>query len=141
MSCASGATHCANLRSEPTWIEEQLLRTVQEEQLAEHGGMVGIRDANLLASALARPRNLFAYEENADLAALAAAYGIGLVRNHPFLDGNKRAGLIAVDLFLRLNGSRLTATNAEAVIEILALAAGERTDDAFTEWVRDHAAR
>ncbi len=103
--------------------------------------MVGIRDANLLASALARPKNVFAYDEGADLAALAAAYGIGLVRNHPFVDGNKRAGLIAVDLFLRLNGSRLTATNAEAVIEILALAAGERDDASFTQWVRDHAAR
>jgi death-on-curing protein len=129
------------LRSEPGWIDDELIRTVHEEQLAEHGGMVGIRDANLLASALARPKNVFAYDEGADLAALAAAYGIGLVRNHPFVDGNKRAGLIAVDLFLRLNGSRLTATNAEAVIEILALAAGERDDASFTQWVRDHAAR
>jgi death-on-curing protein len=128
------------LPSEPIWIDDRLIRTVQEEQLAEHGGMVGIRDENLLASALERPRNVFAYDENADLAALAAAYGIGLVRNHPFIDGNKRAGLIAVDLFLRLNGSRLTASNAEAVIEILALAAGERDDNAFTQWVRDHAA-
>jgi death-on-curing protein len=117
------------------------MRTIQEEQLAEHGGLVGIRDPNLFASALARPRNLFAYDENADLAALAAAYGIGLVRNHPFIDGNKRVGLIAIDLFLRLNGSRLTATDADAVIAILALAAGEREDDAFTQWVRGHAAR
>ena len=102
--------------------------------------MAGIRDENTLSSALARPRNLFAYDEHADLAALAAAHGIGLVKNHPFIDGNKRAGLIAVDLSLRLNGSRLTATDAEAVIEILALAAGNRDDAAFTRWVRDHAA-
>ncbi len=103
--------------------------------------MVGVRDENMLASALARARNAFAYDEGADLFTLAAAYGIGLVRNHPFIDGNKRVGLIAVDLFLRLNGSRLTASNAEAVIEVLALAAGERNDAALTQWVRDHAAR
>ncbi len=109
--------------------------------MAEHGGLVGIRDENLLASALARPRHIFARNEAAELATLAAAYGIRLVRKYPFLDGNKRTGLIAVDLFLRLNGSRLTASNAEAVIEILALAGGERDDDAFTTWVRDHAAR
>ena len=103
--------------------------------------MVGVRDENMLASALARARNVFAYGDSADFFTLAAAYGIGLVRNHPFIDGNKRVGLIAVDLFLRLNGSRLTASNAEAVIEVLALAAGERNDGAFTQWVRDHAAR
>ncbi len=109
--------------------------------MAEHGGVAGIRDENVLASALARARNVDAYGEYADLAALAAAYGIGLVRDHPFIDGNKRVGLIAVDLFLRLNGSRLTASNAEAVIEVLALAAGERDETAFITWVRDHAAR
>jgi len=129
------------LRSEPIWIDERLIRTIHEEQLAEHGGMVGVRDDDLLAAALARPHNAFASGDAADLASLAAAYGIGLVRNHPFVDGNKRAGLIAVDLFLRLNGSRLTVTNAEAVIEIMALAVGERDDVAFTHWVRDHAAR
>ncbi len=118
-----------------------LIRTVHEEQLTEHGGRVGVRDEHLLTSALARPRNLFAYDERADLAAIAAAYGIGLVRNHPFLDGNKRAGLIAIDLFLRLNGSRLTGSNAACAIAILALAAGEHEDDAFIDWVRDHAAR
>jgi death-on-curing protein len=128
------------LQSEPAWIDDQLIRTIHEEQLAEHGGMVGVRDENMLASALARARNVFAYDESADLFALAAAYGIGLVRNHPFIDGNKRVGLIAVDLFLRLNGSRLTASNVEAVIEVLALAAGERIDAAFTQWVGDHAA-
>jgi death-on-curing protein len=129
------------LRSEPAWIDDTLVRTVHEEQLAEHGGVAGIRDENVLASALARARNVDAYGEYADLAALAAAYGIGLVRDHPFIDGNKRVGLIAVDLFLRLNGSRLTASNAEAVIEVLALAAGERDETAFITWVRDHAAR
>jgi death-on-curing protein len=128
------------LQNEPAWIDDQLIRAIHEEQLAEHGGIVGVRDENMLASALARARNVFAYDENADLATLAAAYGIGLVRNHPFLDGNKRVGLIAVDLFLRLNGSRLTASNAEAVIEVLALAARERIDAAFTQWVGDHAA-
>ncbi len=103
--------------------------------------MVGVRDENMLASALARPRNAFAYDDGADLAALASAYGTGFVSNHPFIDGNTRVGLIAVDLFLRLNGSRLTANNAAAVIEIMALAAGEHDDATFTQWVRDHAAR
>ena len=129
------------MQSEPAWIDDQLIRTIHEEQLAEHGGMVGVRDENMLASALARARNVFAYGDSADFFTLAAAYGIGLVRNHPFIDGNKRVGLIAVDLFLRLNGSRLTASNAEAVIEVLALAAGEREETAFITWVRDHAAR
>ena len=107
------------------------------EQLAEHGGAAGIRDAGLLDSALARPENLVAYGDP-DVAALAAAYGFGIVRNHPFVDGNKRAALIATELFLALNGFDLIVDDAECVLVVLALAAGELTEEEFAAWLRGH---
>jgi death-on-curing protein len=112
------------------------------EQLAEHGGAAGIRDAGLLDSALARPENLVAYGDP-DVASLAASYGFGIVRNHPFVDGNKRAALIATELFLALNGFdlngyRLVATQAEATVAMLSLAAGELKEEEFAAWLRGH---
>jgi death-on-curing protein len=109
--------------------------------LREHGGSPGLRDENLLESALARPRHLFAYESEVDAAGLAAAYGFGIARNHPFVDGNKRTALMAMYVFLGLNGWTLEADEAEAVRTILALAAGDLTEARLAAWLRDHARR
>ena len=121
------------------WLDPAVLHAVHEEQLAEHGGASGTRDAGLFASALARPENLAAYGEP-DAAALAAAYGWGLARNHPFVDGNKRTAFIATELFLVLNGFELTADDAACVLTMLAVASGEMTEDDFAAWIRTHLA-
>ncbi|MBL8431924.1 MAG: type II toxin-antitoxin system death-on-curing family toxin [Dechloromonas sp.] len=123
--------------TERVWIEESVVWAVHEAQLAEHGGSAGVRDAGLLASALARPLNLAAYGEP-DVAALAAAYGYGIARNHPFIDGNKRAAFVCTELFLLLNGASLTADDAHCVATMLALAAGELGEAEFTGWLRTH---
>lgn len=119
------------------WLEPAVLRAVHEEQLAEHGGAAGLRDEGLLESALARPRNLAAYGQ-ADLADLAAAYGFGLARNHPFVDGNKRTAFVAVELFLALNGASLAADDVSCVLTMLAVAAGQMDESTFARWLRDH---
>ena len=120
------------------WVSQRLLITLHDEQLAEHGGAAGIRDAGLLESALARPVNRAGYGE-ADIVELGALYAIAIARNHPFIDGNKRAGFMAMVWFLAANGSPLEATEAEAVVHTLAMASGELTDAEFTQWVREHA--
>lgn len=117
------------------WLELRVVVAAHDEQLAEHGGSPGIRDRGLLESALARPQNLAAYEAP-DAAALAASYGFGIARNHPFVDGNKRAALVAIDLFLALNGRELAATDAECVVTVLALAAGNLDEAQLAEWIR-----
>ena len=122
------------------WIQREVIVAIHEMQLAEHGGLEGVRDAGLLDSALGRPQNLAAYE-TPDAAALAAAYGWGISRNHPFIDGNKRTGFVAAELFLSLNGYELTATDADCVITMLNVAAGTLTEDAFAAWLRQHAQR
>lgn len=119
------------------WISRQALLLLHDESLAEHGGSPGLRDEGLLESALARPENLAVYGDP-DHAALAASYGIGLAKNHAFVDGNKRAALLAVGLFLYLNGYRLSASQAEATLTMLAVAAGDITEDAFAAWLRQH---
>ncbi|MDP3037678.1 MAG: type II toxin-antitoxin system death-on-curing family toxin [Rhodocyclaceae bacterium] len=119
------------------WISKQALLLLHGESLAEHGGAAGMRDEGLLDSALARAPNLAAYDEP-DAAALAATYGFGIARNHPFVDGNKRAAFLSVGLFLALNGYRLAATQAEATVIILALAAGEIDEAEFAAWLRIH---
>jgi death-on-curing protein len=119
------------------WIHPQALKLLHDESLAEHGGAPGLRDEGLLESALARPLNLVAYGEP-DHADLAAAYGAGLAKNHPFVDGNKRAAFLAVGLFLAVNGYRLHTTQADATLTILALAAGELDEAAFAAWIRTH---
>jgi death-on-curing protein len=121
------------------WIDAAVILAVHEEQLAEHGGAAGIRDANMLESALARPRNLAHYGEP-DAAALAAAYGFGLARNHPFIDGNKRSAFVAVELFLQLNGLRLDAPDVDCVMVMLSLAAGDIDEPAFAAWLRERSA-
>lgn len=119
------------------WISKQALLLLHAESLAEHGGGQGLRDEGLLDSALARPLNLAAYGAP-DHAALAASYGIGVAKNHPFVDGNKRAALLAIGLFLHLNGWRLTASQAETTLTMLALAAGELAEDDLAAWLRQH---
>ncbi len=120
------------------WIDRGTLLLLHDESLAEHGGASGVRDAGLLDSALARPENLVAYGSDADVAALAAAYAYGLARNHAFVDGNKRATFLATGLFLALNGYRLVATQADAALTVLSLAAGDIDEAAFAAWLRQH---
>ena len=119
------------------WVDRKALLLLHDESLAEHGGASGIRDEGLLDSALARPLNLALYEAP-DAAALAASYASGLARNHPFLDGNKRAAFLAVGLFLARNGFRLQATQADATLTMLALAAGDLSETAYADWLRSH---
>ena len=124
--------------TEPRWLDRRIIVALHDVQLVRHGGAGGIRDAGLLESALARPRNLHAYGE-AELYVLAAAYAYGIVRNHPFVDGNKRTGFVTAALFLQENGLRLTAPEAEAVVMTLGLASGEMPEEGFAAWFRDRA--
>ena len=117
------------------WVDRRALLLLHAESLAEHGGSAGLRDEGLLDSALARPLNLVAYGEP-DLADLAAAYAFGLAKNHPFVDGNKRAAFLGAGLFLALNGFRLRASQVDATQAMLALAADELSDEAFARWLR-----
>jgi death on curing protein len=117
------------------WILKQTVLRVHDEQLAEHGGGGGIRDVGLLESALARPENLAAYGKP-DVAELAAAYATGVIKNHPFVDGNKRTGYIAAELFLALNGYSLGADDVDATVTTLRLAASEITEAKFADWIR-----
>ncbi len=119
------------------WLSERLVPTMHSKALARHGGADGVRDAGLLESALARPLNRAAYGEP-EVVELAALYALRIAQNHPFIDGNKRTAYLALEVFLALNGIRFTATNAEAVVGMLAMASGELTDDEFTRWVREH---
>lgn len=123
--------------SEPLWLDLEALLVLHAEQLAEHGGAEGVRDQGLLESALARPRNAFAYGER-DLIALGALYAAGVVRNHPFVDGNKRAGFLAAYAFLFVNGLEIEASEGEVVVQCLALAAGEIGEDEFAAWLREN---
>ncbi len=122
---------------EPLWLDVNIILDIHSEQLALFGGPEGVRDLGLLESALARPLNRFAYGET-DLAALAGAYAFGIARNHPFIDGNKRAAFAAFIVFLGLNGIDFKVPPAEATAIILALAAGEIDEAAFTLWVKNH---
>ncbi len=117
------------------WLSRQLILAVHDEQLAEHGGAIGVRDEGLLDSALARPLNRAGYGEP-DIAELGALYGIAIARNHPFVDGNKRTAYVALESFLLLNGCRFPVSDAEAVVVMLAMASGEIDDAEFIDWVR-----
>ncbi len=121
------------------WVDKRLLLLLHDESLAQHGGAAGLRDEGLLDSALARPMNLIAYGEP-DLAELAASYGVGLAKNHAFVDGNKRAAFLAVGLFLRLNGHRLNASPAAATVAMIDVAAGTLNEADFADWIRRHSA-
>ncbi len=126
-------------RIEPVWLDAELAMAIHDRQLAEHGGGIGVRDAGMLASALARPLNQWTYGEN-DLCALAAAYAFGVAKNHPFIDGNKRTAWVLARLFLMLNNVSLSFTPNDAIATVLSLAAGELSEEEMADWFRGHLA-
>jgi len=119
------------------WIDKDLALAYHNLQIAEHGGAVGVRDVGLLESALARPQNLHAYEPDADLASLAAPYAFGIVKNHPFFDGNKRTGYVVMESFIYLNGGELKAERSDKYLTFIALADGSLSEDELAEWIRE----
>ena len=119
------------------WILESVVHAIHDEQIAEHGGLQGSRDITLLQSALGRPQNLANYDDP-NIAELAASYGYGIARNHPFNDGNKRTAFVVVELFLILNGYELVADDGACVMMMLDVASGEVTEEAFASWIKDH---
>lgn len=114
---------------------------IHNDQLREHGGLPGVRDENILESALARPQQKWNYSDRSDVPALAAAYAFGLVQNHPYRDGNKRIGFLAMITSLGVNGHDFSATEAEVVTEILALADGRTSEEALADWIRRHSSK
>jgi len=121
-----------------TWVLDEVVLAFHDEQLAEHGGLPGIRDLGAVQSALARPRSLASHEDCEDVARLAAAYAYGIARNHGFSDGNKRTALVTADLFLMLNGYELISSPAENVLTILGVAEGALSEDELTAWIRNN---
>lgn len=125
------------MTTEPKWLGVESVLVMHEEQLAEHGGAGGIRDRGLLDSALARPRNAWSYGPS-DLVALGALYAAGIMRNHPFVDGNKRTGFLAAYAFLYVNGLEIVANEPEVIVQCLSLAADEIDDAEFAAWLREN---
>jgi len=123
------------------WVADSVVVAIHEAQLAEHGGIAGIREGGLLSSALARPHNLEAYGDDPDAAELAAAYAFGIARNHAFLDGNKRTAFVVMELFLNLNGWALEADDANCITTMMALAAGDLSEKTLAVWLREHMAK
>lgn len=123
--------------AEIKWILEETVHAIHSRQIAEHGGIDGIRDKNLLLSALARPQNLFAYGEDVEIPQLAAAYAFGIVKNHPFLDGNKRTAYVVMRTFLLINSFDLEATQEEKYITFLKLAEGTLSENELAEWIKE----
>jgi death on curing protein len=122
--------------AEPVWLNRSIVEALHTAQLREHGGQPGVRDDGLLESALARPMNVWSYDDGVDLATLAAEYGYGLAKDHAFLDGNKRIALVAANVFLLLNGFEIEASEAEAVHVMLGVADGSMSRDEFAAWIR-----
>ncbi|WP_298399881.1 type II toxin-antitoxin system death-on-curing family toxin [Sphingobium sp.] len=127
-------------RIEPVWIEKLVALAIHDRQLAEHGGGVGTRDEAMLESALARPINQWTYGQD-DRCALAAAYAFGVVRNHPFVDGNKRTGWVLARLFLALNDVALSFDATDATQKMLAFAAGQLSEEELSDWFRQNLTR
>ena len=124
--------------TEPIWVDSRALELLHSESIAEHGGADGLRDRGLFETALARPRNLIAYQGVEEVSRLAASYAFGLAKNHAFVDGNKRVAFIAAGLFLRMNGWRLKADQAEATLVILSVASGALGEDDLADWIGKH---
>ena len=123
---------------EYVWVLDEVVLALHGEQLAAHGGLAGVRDRGVVEPALARPRNLTAYEDCDDIARLAAAYAYGVARNHGFVDGNKRTALVTADLFLMLNGYELVSSPVENVLTILSLAEGSLSEHDLASWIRQN---
>ncbi len=121
-----------------TWVLDQTAIAIHEEQLAEHGGLSGVRDSNAVLAALSRPKNKYAYEACDDIAELAAACIYSIVKNHGFTDGNKRTSLVVGDVFLMLNGYELTSTPIQNVLAIVAVADGSMSEENLSDWVREN---
>jgi death-on-curing protein len=128
-------------RREPRWLTRRLLDAIHDAQIREHGGATGVRDDGLLESALARPQQRWAYAEKSDLATLAAAYVFGLVKNHGYVDGNKRGSFMAAYVFLSMNGYDVDLDEADMAVTIERAAAGRITEVALAEWFREHLKR
>ena len=126
---------------EPQWLSRVVVDAIQHDQVREHGGLPGIRDDHALESELAQPQQKWHYAEGTDVASLAAAYGFGLVKNHPYRDGNKRVGLLAIATFLGMNGYDLNATDAEVVTHMLALADRRVSEEELADWIRTHSTK
>jgi death-on-curing protein len=124
---------------EPRWIEERDALAIHDRLLALHGGAIGLRDRGLLESALARPRQHYAYAGESDVVEMAALYTAAIVRNHPFVDGNKRTGFVIVVLFLELHGFDFKASEEDATQAVMALAAGTLDEGGYTAWLRENA--
>jgi death on curing protein len=124
---------------EPIWVERPEVLIAHSAQLSEHGGSDGIRDITLLESALAKPKNVYAYSEDVTLPRLAASYAFGIARNRPFVDGNKRTALVVCEGFLRLNGLDIVAPPEEKYLTFLYLAAGQISEDELANWLTRHA--
>ena len=120
----------------PKWIDPHVLLLLHAETLSEHGGLFGLRDENAFHAALSRPQNIFSYKSNPGIPELAAAYGFGIARSHPFTDGNKRVAFLSIGLFLSFNGYELNVGETEAVKVIVNLAAGKMKEQELTEWIR-----
>jgi len=131
----------AKRRPEPKWLSRVVVDAIHNDQLREHGGLPGVRDENVLESALARPQQKWHHSDRIDVPMLAAAYAFGFVKNHPYRDGNKRIGFLTMVTFLGMNGHDLEATDAEVVAEILALADGSVSEEALADWIRQHSAK
>jgi len=131
----------ASRRAEPQWLTRFVIDAIHIEQIREHGGLPRVRDDTALESALARPQHKWPYRKRVDVPALGAAYAYGLVTSEPYRDGNKRIGFLAMATFLSLNGYEFDATDAEVVTEIVALAAGDVSEEALVAWVRHHSRR
>ena len=125
-----------NSRSSFIWIDDDVVSAIHEAQISEHGGVLGVRDPGLLASALDRPRNAAAHSDP-DVAELAALYALGVIKNHPFVDGNKRVGAVLLELFLDLNGYELKAIDEEMLSVVLAAASGTIRDAELADWIRN----
>jgi death-on-curing protein len=126
------------LSTEPTWLDRPIVEALHADQVQEHGGSLGVRDEGLLESALSRPQQKWHYEPGTDLATLAAAYAFGIAKNHPFIDGNKRAALVAAYTFLAINELELEAPEPEAVTAILGTADGSLSEEDLASWIRSH---
>ena len=125
-------------RFEPRWLSRVVVDAIHADQIRQHGGLPGVRDENILESALARPQQKWAYDRTSDIPLLAAAYAFGFVRNHPYQDGNKRIGFLALVTFLGLNSHEFEATDEEVVTTMMALADGRLTEAQLTRWIRNH---
>lgn len=128
----------ATRRQEPRWLTRLVVDAIHNDQLREHGGRPGVRDENVLESALARPQQKWHYDNATDLASLAAAYAFGFVKNHPYRDGNKRIGFLTLVTFLGINSVEFDAAEADIVVTIVSLADGTTSDEQLSQWIRQH---